>query len=90
MIPYDKQLHLAVGFAIALITYVFLMLLRVDSVANLIVSVLLAAVAGYGKEEWDKRRPLTHTYDKKDFYFTCAGGLGGALSAHLINYFLKA
>jgi len=75
MLPYDKKLHLIVGFAICLIGCVIL---------NPIEGIGLAIIAGIFKECYDH-----YTYgvfDWQDMVVTWAGGCAGFTLFHLLKY----
>lgn len=75
MIPRDKQLHLAVGFALAFVPAVLGFPTE---------GLSLAIVVGCLKELWDARHPLTHTADFWDFAATVLGGLVGSVAGWLV------
>jgi hypothetical protein len=78
VIPVDKQGHFLGGYALGL-TF------------GLVVPALglfVAVAAGFGKEEWDRRHPETHTADRYDALATILGGICGsavAMAAGLIH-----
>ena len=71
----DKQKHIVAGAGIATF-FGFLV--------HPLLGIILAFVAGWGKEEYDKHHPDKHTYDKKDMYATWLGGLVATLFVSLI------
>lgn len=83
----DKQAHFLGGWATCLTFAVF----WPSAVWMLLVGLLAAITTGYGKEQYDKRHPETHTYDMGDFYYTSAGGVVGFLIgvvAYLVGMYM--
>lgn len=74
-IPLDKQGHFLGGYALGL---TFGLLHPGAGIAS-------AAAAGWVKEQYDKRHPETHTYDKWDMWATIAGGACGEAVAALYH-----
>lgn len=71
MIALDKQAHFLGGYAIGL-TFGLL---------HPMVGITSAVAAGWAKEQYDKRHPDKHTYDKWDMWATIAGGACGSAVA---------
>lgn len=90
MIAYDKKLHLASGFIAAVVGFAVARVLGVPPFSCALIGVFVAGVAGYVKEEYDKRHPDKHTYDIQDIYFTIAGGVVGSGVFYFVAGFLKA
>lgn len=86
--PPDKAKHYIVGTMIqAIVTAISIVFMH--PLFAFMLSMLAVVVAGYIKEQIDKRRP-NHTYDKEDITFTVAGGamvfVPGLISCLVLNY----
>lgn len=64
---FDKYLHFGVGLVIGVLF----------SFINPYLGVLMAAIAGWIKEKYDKMHPEKHTSDGWDAYATVIGGIVG-------------
>lgn len=85
MIPRDKQLHLAAGALVGIVTAAACIKLGIGP--ELLIAAIggaAGAVVGYAKELYDRRNPLTNTYDMADARFTLAGGAAGGLVGALL------
>lgn len=76
MIRKDKQLHAIVGFAIGFATGY--------ATAMTAPGIIAAAIAGWGKELWDRQHP-EHTYDPWDAHATILGGIVGSALGSLFR-----
>ena len=66
--PHDKKLHTAAGFVIALVG---------SFLGGPAIGLCFAVIAGLGKELADEI--VYGGFDIEDFWYTCAGGLLGAV-----------
>lgn len=96
MIARDKLLHLGVGFILAVLPLLFAMysgwLEEGGSLVKVLLAMLIAAelptIAGGVKEQWDRRRPQSHTFDGWDAYATSVGGAIGMAFGVVVILFL--
>lgn len=84
MIPKDKKLHLAAGAAAGLVGAGAMYAVFPNFVAMWLAGSLLAAVAGWLKEDYDRDHPDKHTYDPADARYTLYGGIASAFLVALI------
>lgn len=85
MIARDKQLHLAAGVLVGIVTAAVCVYLGIGP--ELLIAILggvAAAAVGYGKELLDRKDPEHHTYDMADARFTAIGGLVGGLAGSIV------
>ena len=80
VIPLDKQAHFLTGYAIAITL----------GIISPMLGVVIAAIIGWLKEEYDKRRPDKHTADIFDFYFTVFGGITGTVIVVIMTWISKS
>lgn len=86
----DLKQHLIAGVLIALFqAWVLTMWLPVLPLFAAFLGAVGAAAVGWAKEYlYDAKHPDKHTVDKKDLWFTAAGGVLGALLFLLIDHFM--
>lgn len=84
----DKILHVAAGFAVGIVASFLSVFVGMQKDTSVLVGLGLAALAGVGKEFYDRKHPKTNTDDVADAWHTVGGGAIGSIVGALLLPFI--